>query len=210
MSTEERSVNVIKPNKISTNLLMHILLIVFLGRFWLWPWVYKTTALLNDVKGIEFRKPSSKLALFILVPFYSVYWFRKTAKGVEFTGKQASVTISFAGICTFFAFFIPSVASILIQMEIENLSTIELPLSKNIKSATTPTINSKNSSPKKEPVVEEIVKRALEVDIKEDTVLNSQEEVEILCPHCKETLYFMKWESGEKVKCPFCDKELVV
>jgi len=125
MPEKDTTKYVIQSSKISANLLTHILLTVFLGCFWLWPWVYKTTALLNNVKGLEFRKPSSKLALFILVPFYSVYWFRKTAKSIEFAAKQANEIISFAGICTFLAFFFPQIASILIQMEIEKNENVD-------------------------------------------------------------------------------------
>ena len=210
MTNEKSSANAIKQNKISTNLTIHILLTALLGIFWLWPWVYKTTALLNDVKEMKFRKPSSELALSILVPFYSAYWFNQTAKRIEFAGKQANNNISFSCVCTFLALFVPGVASILIEMEIENLSGIEVSLSKETKSTATETINYKELPSPKTSKIEPNVKKEVAVVIKEKPAPKLQEENKLLCPHCKEGLDFMGWESGEKVECPFCSKELVV
>lgn len=211
---------VIQSSKISANLLTHILLTVFLGRFWLWPWVYKTTALLNDVKGLEFRKPSSKLALFILIPFYSIYWFRKTSKGIEFAAKKANETISLAGICTFLAFFFPKIASILIQMEIEKLTNCELAVPRE-KDKPEKIVTERKSIPSKivEPIKTE--KQAVVTQKNEKQALATQKtvtvtipqeekELEMLCPNCKENLYFMGWEHGEEAQCPFCDKKFII
>ena len=68
--------------------MIHILLSVFLGIFRLLPWVYKTTKLLNKVKGGDDRNPSSTLIMFAIIPLYSVYWFMKTAQIVELACKR--------------------------------------------------------------------------------------------------------------------------
>ena len=88
MSYNNDSKYVLPSNKTSTSLLIHILLSVFLGIFRLLPWVYKTTKLLNKVKGGDDRNPSSTLIMFAIIPLYSVYWFMKTAQIVELACKR--------------------------------------------------------------------------------------------------------------------------
>ena len=112
-------------------------------------------------------------------------------------------------------------------MEIEKIVNIELSassqtdkLQKNIEPQASPSSNAKNGKvqlPKVEPTVSANVKNEKTPLPKVDTVVSTkldatvkEDEIELLCPHCKENLYFMGWEPGEKVECPFCNKEFVL
>ena len=198
-------------SKFSTNLLMHILATVFLGIFWSIPWVYTTTNLLNFVKGTEKRKPSSKVALFVLVPFYSIYWYRKTAKIIEQAGKQAKVEISFAGICTFFAFFLPAIASIFIQIEIEKLQNKELLFftpNLNEPRNTSSSVSKSSTAPKER--TNRISSNNITSSKESNETSSNTRTVVLPCPNCKEDLDFMGWSSGDEAECPFCKMTFIV
>ena len=195
----------LSESRLSIELVIHIIFSLLLGQFWLWPWVYKTTDLLNEVKGAEFKKPSSTLACFMLVPFYSFFWFNKAAHRVEELGKQADSNIKFSGLCTFLAFVCPAVASILIQMELEKLSKRELTYSTRVSvpKVSVPKQPPKPQNPPKAPTHTPPRTQA-------DSTIVAEDEIEILCPNCKENLFFMGYEPGSKEKCPFCDAEVII
>ena len=96
-------------------------------------------------------------------------------------------------------------------MEIEKLTNCELVVPRE-KDKPEKIVTERKSIPSKivEPIKTE--KQALATQ-KTVTVTIPQEEkeLELLCPNCKENLYFMGWEEhGEEAQCPFCDKKFIL
>ena len=136
MDTSCKRPTAYKPDRY---MLMHIILSLFLGAAWLWPWVYQTTCTLNDFKPVQKRRPAGKLLLFILVPFYSMYWFNKSAKIINDYSKRFGLDIQIVGLCSFLGLIAPSISSIIMQMEIEHLCGLEPISEKNQEKATVAT-----------------------------------------------------------------------
>ena len=109
---------------ISGDLARHVFMLVFLGWFWLFPWVYKTAVALREANRKEsnyYTSPAAQALLFIFVPFYSIYWFYKTASAINVYAYRCNAVAKIVGLCTFTAFFTNLIPAVLIQMEIERL-----------------------------------------------------------------------------------------
>ena len=211
MAKEKQQTYILQENKISIHLLTHILLTVCLGIFWILIWIYKTTTLLNNVKGESQRKPSSCLILSIFVPFYMVIWFRKTAQIIEFLGNQAKLPISFSGVCTFFALCFPPLSSILIEIELERLTGLEFrsPSYPNFIPKPAPAQKADENTTKLE-IKSPTPVQSIQEEPEEEPFNDIETEIETTCPFCKETLYFMGSANGDHVSCPFCDNEFTL
>ena len=94
--------------RISGDLARHIFMLVFLGGFWLFPWVYKTAVALREANRKEsnyYTSPAAQALLFAFVPFYSIYWFYKTASTINVYAYRCNAVAKIVGLCTFTAFF---------------------------------------------------------------------------------------------------------
>ena len=117
-----------KSNKPQRDLIIHMLLAMFLGKIWLWPWVYQTACNLKQIKNDYSRSPGGQLLMFILVPFYSLYWFYKSGKIISKYSSVNGLPMKIAGLCCVVSLFSNAASSIIMQMEIcklEELKTAE-------------------------------------------------------------------------------------
>ena len=113
-----------EDTRISGDLTRHIFMLVFLGGLWLYPWVYKTAAALREATKREtgyYTSPTAQLLLFIFIPFYSIYWFYKTASTLKLYAYRYGNKSAVVGLCTFIAFLTNIIPATIIQMEIERL-----------------------------------------------------------------------------------------
>lgn len=102
----------------------HIVLCLFTFGIWYWIWIYRTTAYLNRTPNAEQYNPTSKLLLFIFVPFYSIYWYYKHGGRIDTLSHSRNPNQSdMATICLVLGIFIPIVACILMQDRINSLCT---------------------------------------------------------------------------------------
>lgn len=102
----------------------HIVLCLFTFGIWYWIWIYRTTAYLNRTPNAEQYNPTSKLLLFIFVPFYSIYWYYKHGGRIDTLSHSRNLNYSdTATMCLVLGIFIPIVACILMQDRINSLCT---------------------------------------------------------------------------------------
>jgi uncharacterized membrane protein len=83
--------------------------------------VYRTTSFTNIAKNEEYRNPTTKLLLCMFVPFYSIYWYYKTAQRIDKIAKDKGVASDLATICLILAIFVPIVPPILMQAKINDI-----------------------------------------------------------------------------------------
>lgn len=96
----------------------HIFLSLITFGIWLLVWTYHVTKNLNEVEGVDERKPARELLLFLFLPFYYPYWLYKTAEGVEDYGMENGKEFKIDVLCIAFAFVCPLFATVLIQNKI--------------------------------------------------------------------------------------------
>ena len=102
----------------------HIVLCLFTFGIWNWIWIYRTTAYLNRTPNAEQYNPTSKLLLFIFVPFYSIYWYCKHGGRIDSLSRSRNMNQSdMATMCLILGIFIPIVARVLMQDRINSLCT---------------------------------------------------------------------------------------
>ena len=100
----------------------HILLLIFTCGIWYLIWVYRTTKYLNKTPESEYCNPTSKLLLFMFVPFYSIFWYYRHGQKIDSFSKSKGLNNSDIGtLCLILGIFIPIVACILIQDKINTL-----------------------------------------------------------------------------------------
>lgn len=57
------------------NVFLHILLSCATAYIWHWVWVYRVSSAIRGYKGGSGLSPAVHLVLYILLPFYYIYWF---------------------------------------------------------------------------------------------------------------------------------------
>ncbi len=119
----QMSINGMLPPEAYCSMVKHILLLLFTFGIWNLIWVYKVTYNLNSVKDESPRNPTTKLLLYMFVPFYSIYWIYKSAQRVDKLAKEKNLPSDSATLCLILAIFIPIVSLILLQDKINNIIT---------------------------------------------------------------------------------------
>ena len=100
------------------SLVKHILLLIFTFGIWYLIWIYRTTEYLNEVKGEEYRNPTTKLLLCMFVPFYSIYWVYKSAQRIDKLAAEYGVQSDISTLCLILALFTGIIPPILMQDKI--------------------------------------------------------------------------------------------
>lgn len=103
-------------------LFAHVLLLLFTGGIWHLIWIYRTTHYLNCVHGESYRNPATKLLLCMFVPFYSIYWFYKSAQRIDKLAATVDVISDLAVVCLILEIFIPLIPPILMQDKINKIT----------------------------------------------------------------------------------------
>ena len=96
----------------------HIFLSLITFGIWTLVWIYHVTKNLNEVEGVEERKPARELLLCLFLPFYAPFWLYKTAEGVEDYGMENGKQFKIDILCIAFSFVCPLFATVLIQNKI--------------------------------------------------------------------------------------------
>ncbi|MBO5754517.1 MAG: HNH endonuclease [Clostridia bacterium] len=199
-SREAQETYSIEAPQISKNMLLHMLLLTVFGIMWLALWVYKVTDSLNRVKELPSRSPTKTLLYYVLIPFYSVYWFYKMAKCVEYLTERAGARRSFSGFCTLLALFFPPLASLFLQLELERISQY--------------TFSADSCEDEVLPEAKNVAQNEYKMSSTEERESSSFEnengEVKLLCPRCQKTLRFPAESLGKKRDCPFCYERFTV
>lgn len=113
----------ILPKEAFCDMAKHVLLLLFTFGIWNLIWVYKVTGYLNVVKDEEPRNPTTKLLLYMFVPFYSIYWVYKSAQRIDKLAKQKGLSGDSATLCLIMAIFVPIIAPIIMQDKMNNIIT---------------------------------------------------------------------------------------
>ena len=101
----------------------HILLLLFTFGIWQLIWVYRMTRYTNAVQDEPERNPTTKLLLYIFIPFYSIYWTYKTARRIDKLAAAKGIPSDIATLCLVLEFFIPIVPLILMQDKLNTVVT---------------------------------------------------------------------------------------
>ena len=99
----------------------HICLLIFTFGVWQMIWVYKQTKFTNNARGEEERNPTTKLLLYLFIPFYSIYWTYKTAQRIDIIAKDNGCNSDLAIVCLILAIFIGIVPPILMQDKVNEI-----------------------------------------------------------------------------------------
>lgn len=89
---------------------------------WQLIWIYRTTVTLNDLEDEPPRNPVTKLLLCMFIPFYSIYWFYRSAQRVDRMARGKGIPSELSGTCLLLAFFVPFAPPVLIQEKINTLA----------------------------------------------------------------------------------------
>ena len=108
-------------NESYCELVKHILLSLFTFGIWMLIWIYKTTKALNKAPNFEKYDPTKKLLLCMFVPFYSIYWFYKHGEKIDKLNAVAGKKTDNTTMYLLLGIFIPVVACILMQDNINKL-----------------------------------------------------------------------------------------
>ncbi len=87
-----------------TNIIKHFILLFVTFGIWRLIWVFRTTKMLNNVEGENYRGPAKKLLMVwyytgYFIPFYYIYWTYKTAKRVDNLCSQYNIDSDIAKSC---------------------------------------------------------------------------------------------------------------
>ena len=96
----------------------HIFWTLITAGIWHLIWVFHVTKNLNRVAGIETRKPWAELLLYIFLPFYSVYWYYKTAEYVDAFAAEKGKKSNLAILSLVFGLVFPVVPYVVLQDKI--------------------------------------------------------------------------------------------
>lgn len=116
---------VLDYNESYCDLVKHILLSLFTFGIWMYIWIYKTTKALNKAPNSEKYDPTKKLLLCMFVPFYMIYWFYKHGEKIDKLNAVAGNKTDNTTMYLLLGIFIPVVACILMQDNINKLCTTE-------------------------------------------------------------------------------------
>lgn len=112
---------VLDYNEAYCELVKHILLSLFTCGIWTLIWIHKTTKVLNKTPDAEQYDPTKKLLLCMFVPFYMVYWFKKHGERIDKLNAMQNNRSDNATMYLLLGLFIPVVACILMQDNINKL-----------------------------------------------------------------------------------------
>ncbi len=110
-------------NEYYVSLGKHICLLIFTFGIWQMIWIYKQTKFTNNASGEEERNPTTKLLLYLFIPFYSIYWTYKTAQRIDNIGRERGVHSDLGTVCLILAIFVPIVPPILMQDKVNQIIT---------------------------------------------------------------------------------------
>ena len=123
---DENYNNTLDYNESYIDLVKHILLSLFTFGIWMLIWIYKTTNSLNKAPNTEKYDPTKKLLLCMFVPFYMIYWYYKHAEKIDKLNAVAEKKSDNTTMYLLLAIFIPIVACILMQDNINKLCTSDV------------------------------------------------------------------------------------
>lgn len=108
-------------NESYCELVKHILLSLFTFGIWMFIWIYKTTKVLNKAPNSEKYDPTKQLILCMFVPFYMIYWFYKHGEKIDKLNAIAGNKTNNTTMYLLLGIFIPVVACIIMQDNINKL-----------------------------------------------------------------------------------------
>ena len=103
------------------DMVLHVLLLFFIGGIWQYIWIYKITKALNCAPGFEMRNPVTKLLLCMFIPFYYLYWIYQSAKRIDALAQSKNVPSDIATLSLIFALFLGIVAPIFMQYKLNEI-----------------------------------------------------------------------------------------
>ena len=106
------------------NIFNHLVLMFVTFGVWKLIWVYRTTRMLNLVKGESYRSPIKKMLLCLFIPLYSIYWNYKTAIRLDNLYSQYNMDCDVSKACLVCGCLLINinVSSIVIQNKINELA----------------------------------------------------------------------------------------
>jgi hypothetical protein len=142
------SAGVLDYNEAYCDIVKHILLSLLTCGVWLFIWIYKTTKALNKAPDSEQYDPTKKLLLCMFVPLYIIYWIYKHGIKIDKLNAFAGRSERNATLFLILGIFIPIVAVILMQDNINKLCVEVTPVATSTTVVTESTKQSKVSDEK--------------------------------------------------------------
>lgn len=103
------------------DMVLHVLLMLFIGGIWQYIWIYKTTKALNRAPGFEERNPTTKLLLCMFIPFYYLYWVYQSAQRIDALAKTKNLSGDSATLSLILAIFVGIAAPIFMQYKLNEI-----------------------------------------------------------------------------------------
>ena len=100
----------------------HVILLFLTCGIWMLIWVHRTTRYCNHVKNGAFHNPTTKLLLFMFIPFYGIYWYAKQGQRLDAIAQEHGDRADFAVLYLLLGIFFPFVAIILMQDRINKIA----------------------------------------------------------------------------------------
>lgn len=98
------------------NIAAHILLTCITAYIWHWIWVYRVSRTMREYRGGKGLPAVVHLILYILVPFYHVYWFYKHGRDISDEEEKCDRGNKNLNVVTMvFAVLMPLIASVALQ-----------------------------------------------------------------------------------------------
>lgn len=103
------------------NMPLHIIALLLLPVFWNTYWVFKTTRVLNKISTEPKRNAFLQTLLYLIVPFYALYWTYTTARRSDVVAVAKGLPSNTAALCLILKIFLPFLPPMIIQDKINQI-----------------------------------------------------------------------------------------
>lgn len=100
----------------------YILLSIFTFGIWQMVWIYRVTRCLNRVETVR-RKPLNQMLLCVFIPFYVIWWFRKSALLLKILENEKELSSNASVTAPIMAAIFPLFAVLILQDRINTIIT---------------------------------------------------------------------------------------
>ncbi len=102
------------------NIVLHTIMLIFLGWIWNFVWIYQVTKVLNK-SSLEERSPARKTLLCIFVPFYYIYWIYQSSQRIDDIAQRKGIISNITTLCTLLSIVVGILSPIIMQKKINEI-----------------------------------------------------------------------------------------
>lgn len=139
-------------SRFRSSVILNVLWHLITCGLWQYVWVWRITSFTNHAENEKYRNPLTKLLLYMLVPFYKVFWIYTSANRLDKMGRDRKSLSEISVGCLVLAFFIPLISFILMQDKLNRIAdySASVPMS-------TPPIPSEAAKAHTNPALDELL-----------------------------------------------------